>query len=189
MIHISCLRSIKSIILWACLATFIVASCKKDAEITLPNLENDKTTWFTFNNSEDTILDLVNTAQHVWGATKNSGLFKVDKKSKTIEYFNVMNSGIPENDLTSIAVDKDSRIWLGTSSSGLPAYDGTSWVNHDTINSALPSNQIRSIAVDENNTVWVGTSNGLAALDENGWTNYSTNSGLPGNIIRRIKNP
>ncbi len=100
------------------------------------------------------------------------------------------NSGLPSNDIRSLAVDGAGGLWIGTYSDGLARLgaDGTWTVYHvdykhsvlpgeDVIdtpaNSGLLSNDVRSLAADGAGGLWIGTSSGLVRLDADGiWTVY-----------------
>lgn len=69
---------------------------------------------------------------------------------------------------TSIAVDSNNNIFVGSIFSGLIKYDGTNWTSFNKSNSQLTTNVINSIAVDKNNNKWIGTDNGIAVYNENG---------------------
>ncbi|MCB2220257.1 MAG: T9SS type A sorting domain-containing protein [Bacteroidetes bacterium] len=104
------------------------------------------------------------------------------------EIYNMSNSGLPCDVVTSIAIDENETKWIGTMSGGLAAFDGTDWTVFDTSNSELPVNNVRSIAIEENGTKWIGTmGDGLAAFDGTDWEIYNyTNSGLPDNNVNSI---
>lgn len=75
--------------------------------------------------------------------------------------FTKKNSDIPNNNVTTLAVDKDNRLWVGTVNSGIVTIKGKEWKFINKGNSGLPTDSIRVIKVDNNNTVWIGTYKGL----------------------------
>lgn len=94
----------------------------------------------------------------VWAAT-SIGLCRLDGTNWTI--FNTSNSGIRDNYVPCIAIDKDDKIWVGSSSgySGLSVFDGTFWTYHNptSINSVQIGSSTLSIHISEDGKVWVGS--------------------------------
>jgi ligand-binding sensor domain-containing protein len=104
------------------------------------------------------------------------------------QLFDMLNSNIPNNYITSITIDGQGNKWIGTNSSGFAKFDGSSWTKFNTSNSGLPDNHIQCIAVDKQENVWIGTTNkGLIKYDGIHFTIYNTNnSDLPHNTINCI---
>jgi ligand-binding sensor domain-containing protein len=112
------------------------------------------------------------------------GFAKFDGTIWTV--YNTSNSGLPDNNVTSIAIDDSGNKWIATEG-GLAKFDGTNWTVYTTSNSGLPSNYLTSILIDGSGNKWIGTSSGLAKFDGTNWTTYTTsNSGLPGNYLTSI---
>jgi len=100
---------------------------------------------------------------------------------------NTSNSPITSNNLTSIAIDHNDKIWIGTELSGLNMYSGSGWVSYLGSNSLIPSDQIRSISIDIENVKWIGTGDGLWELGDTYDIPYSPkNSNLPDYNIRYV---
>jgi ligand-binding sensor domain-containing protein len=97
----------------------------------------------------------------------DAGLVAFDGSEWTV--YDTLNSRLPDNGVSAIAIDKDGTKWIGTDYGGLAAFDGISWTVYDTLNSELPSNSISSLVIDNDGTKWIGTWIGaLAAFNENG---------------------
>ncbi len=118
------------------------------------------------------------------------GLAKFDGKIWTV--YNTSNSGLPDNLVTSIAIDGNENKWIGTNK-GLAKFDEnnskeTSWTIYNSSNSGLPFNTINSIAIDGSGNKWIGTNGGgLAKFDSTNWNVYNaSNSGLPDDGITAI---
>ncbi len=169
------------------LLVFATIGCKTNVDpITHPS-ETNTPQWLKFENSNDTVRDMIDTHDYIYAATQNNGLMRVEKENQHKTYFNTLNANLPENFLNSVALDADSNIWIGTQQSGLIKYDGNSWINYTTDNSEIPDNNVRSIDC-YGNEIWIGTWNGVAKFDLMGWTVYdSLNSNLPDNRIRKVK--
>jgi ligand-binding sensor domain-containing protein len=121
----------------------------------------------------------------MWVGTVFSGLVKFN--GTTWITYNISNSGLPDNNIRSLAMDLNGSVWIGTGD-GLAKFDGFNWEIFNTSNSDLPGNKINSIAIDENGIIWIGTNNkGLASFNDESWTVYNTsNSGLPSDRVLSI---
>ncbi|MCP3925077.1 MAG: two component regulator propeller domain-containing protein, partial [Desulfobacterales bacterium] len=62
--------------------------------------------------------------------------------------YNTSNSGLPDNNITSIAIDISGNIWFGTIN-GIAKFNGTNWTVYNTSNSGLPDNNVLSITIDD----------------------------------------
>lgn len=102
--------------------------------------------------------------------------------------YNMYNSGLPDNQVTSIIIEENGTKWIGTWDGGLASYDGNNWTVYNTTNSGLPVNRVRALAIDSLGNKWIGTlDGGLVSYDGTNWTIYNTeNSGLPHNRIWSI---
>lgn len=100
--------------------------------------------------------------------------------------YNTTNSGLPNNQVQAIAVDKKGVRWIGTAN-GLASFDGRTWTIYKKENSPLPSSMIRTLAIDNHDKVWVGTDRGLAVFDGNHWTVYNShNTVFPNEAITTV---
>ena len=96
--------------------------------------------------------------------------------------YNKANSGLPDNYVTSIAVDKNGIKWIGTRSSQLARFDGKNWVVFNPTNSPLPPDcGVNDLVVDSNNILWIGLwFGGIIKYDGTNWTIFNqANSGFP----------
>jgi len=110
--------------------------------------------------------------------------------SQTAEWtvYNTVNSGLPYNGVTALAIDAQGTVWVGTgrwyafAGGGLAKFDGENWTVYNTSNSELPNNDHISLSIDAQGNIWSGTESGLSKFDGENWTVYLTNnSGLPNN--------
>ena len=102
--------------------------------------------------------------------------------------YDTINSGLPDNHVSSIAIDRGGNIWVGTDSAGIAKFDGTTWTIYDTSNSDMPSNKVTAISVDNNNVKWIGTDEGLVRMECLFWTVYNTtNTPLCQNAISAVE--
>jgi ligand-binding sensor domain-containing protein len=95
-----------------------------------------------------------------------------------------MGEGLPSIQLTAVAVDEASRLWVGTEDEGL-GYPGSRLGEWGGVSFGLPGKHITALAA-RSDTLWVGTKNGLALWDS-GFNEsirvYSTGHGLPSDTI------
>ena len=125
--------------------------------------------------------------KYIWVGT-SGGLVKIDQMSNSTNFYNKGNSGLPDNNISSIAIDETGNKWIGTFEYGLAHFDGVDWMVYNTFNSNLPDNYIETIATEESGITWIGSYNGfLTRIDENNWIVYDhSNSDLPGHRITSI---
>ncbi len=80
------------------------------------------------------------------------------------------NSGLPVDDITSLAQDSSGFIWIGTVE-GIFRYDGYNFKNYSSTNDTVSTliNAISKIYVDKKNRIWVGTIDaGLTCMETTG---------------------
>ncbi len=110
--------------------------------------------------------------------------------SQNLEWinYNTSNSGLPYDDVNSIAIDQEGNKWIGTDGGGVAKFDGLNWTVYNTSNSGLPYDDVNSIAIDQEGNKWIGTDGGgVAKFDGLNWTVYNTsNSGLPYDDVNSI---
>ncbi|RYG23133.1 MAG: hypothetical protein EOO01_44550, partial [Chitinophagaceae bacterium] len=87
--------------------------------------------------------------------------------------FATSNSGITDNQVNALAIDRNDTKWIGTSK-GLVRFQQNEWTIFDQSNSPLPSSYIQSLAVENDGTVWAGTAQGLARYSQGNWKIYTT---------------
>ena len=101
--------------------------------------------------------------------------------------YQISNSDIQSNLLTSIVVDFNGIKWIGSSDVGLIKFDENNFVNFNTSNSGIPSNQINCLSVSNSNALWIGTPSGLAIFNGSTWNVFNTsNSELPNNDVNAV---
>jgi tetratricopeptide (TPR) repeat protein len=125
----------------------------------------------------------------VWIGTYGDGVAQFDGKDKWKVYKST-NSGLIDDLIRSIAIDKEGNKWIGTLFGGVAKFDGdTTWTIYSDFNSQLPSKAVYPINFDDKGNVWLGTEGGLAILSpDTTWTVYKAeDSGLPDDRIYSMR--
>jgi len=91
---------------------------------------------------------------NVWFGT-GIGVLKFD--GVTWNHFSSVNSGLPNDTITSLAVEPNGNVWIGTYNAGLVMFDGLTWTQFLPSNSGLKSKQIRSLTISPAGELWIGT--------------------------------
>ena len=125
---------------------------------------------------------------YIWIGEIGGGLTRLSKTTGKMVFYDEANSGLPDNDVWSLARDARGNLWIGTYGGGLAQFDGTTWRVYDTGNSGVPSTTVLTLAVDAYEDIWVGTRDGgLAQFDREDWRVYNAgNSVLSDNWISAL---
>ena len=110
--------------------------------------------------------DLLATRDTVWCATGDAGLLIFDRTaSDFVPALRREPGGLASNRLTSLAVDRTGRLWIGTSDKGVSrlSADHASWGLVNKFD-GLPSVAINVLEAD-GDSVWIGTDSGIALWD------------------------
>lgn len=93
--------------------------------------------------------------------------------------YDTSNSKLPDNQIQSVAVDHQNRVWVATAR-GVACFDGRNWMSYDPANSGIADYYVQCVRIDPNGVVWAGTTKGLSRFDGMTWTTYTAeNSPLP----------
>jgi ligand-binding sensor domain-containing protein/signal transduction histidine kinase len=95
----------------------------------------------------------------------------------------VMENGLPQNTVQALVQTQDGFVWLGTEV-GLVRFDGNGFQVFDkNTTPALPGNDVRYLLATKDGALWIGTSDGLARWKDGAVTAFTSQDGLPGNVI------
>jgi ligand-binding sensor domain-containing protein len=114
----------------------------------------DGSNWITFNNPYRNIIGslAIDKSGNKWMrlgyGTIGGILAKFDGTNWTPYY------DIPS--VSSVAIDENGLIWIGTFYNGLVKSDGTNFTTYNQSNSGLPNNWINTITIDGNGDKWIG---------------------------------
>jgi ligand-binding sensor domain-containing protein len=172
----------KSGILWLSLANGLV--------------KYDGSNWQLFDKSNSGLPDTyiwdiaVDPSANVWLAT-DAGIIKYDGTNwTTFKKEDRGYTGSASEQVLNIVSDSKGYLFAAWSG-GFTILKNNEWTNYDSKNSILKSNYISSYSLDVDNddNIWCSTNNyGAYEFTNDGvWKEFnSTNSGLPGNSIRKI---
>ncbi len=120
--------------------------------------------WQTHLRAKD-FTDLLVTDDAVWCATAEAGLLRFDRLTHQIQAITREPGTIASNHLTSLALDRVGRLWVGTFETGVSRLDrdGAAW---ELVNAfdGLPVDSVTTITV-AGDTLWIGTRGGIALWD------------------------
>ncbi|MDO1446508.1 two-component regulator propeller domain-containing protein [Rhodocytophaga aerolata] len=122
---------------------------------------------------------------NLWVATSN-GLDRFNRQTSSFTHFNDLQKDnkaaqIPYTELTSVAVDNQNRLWIGTWGGGFYMHDQNKHTTQQFLHSeqdtnSLANDWIRHIFVDTRQNVWIATSDGgldRLQMDKNGKATYT----------------
>lgn len=132
--------------------------CRLNDGQLIPIIPNEKK---TFNNDISQIL--IGSDGTIWMASEGDGILKCMGGKVTV--LNKKNAKLPDNDVYTIFLDRNQRLWAGTDK-GVCYLEGDAFVTYDKKNSALPHNEVHAICEDETGTIYLGTKKGLATLKD-----------------------
>lgn len=97
------------------------------------------------------------------------------------------DNGLPSGTIMAIAQTPDRYLWLGTFT-GLVRFDGVRFTVFNSTNTpALTNNTIWTAYTDPQGSLWLGTNGGGLVQYRNGvFTRFTSNNGLPSDIVRSI---
>jgi signal transduction histidine kinase/ligand-binding sensor domain-containing protein/AraC-like DNA-binding protein/ActR/RegA family two-component response regulator len=136
---------------------------------------------------------LLKEGDNIWIATQN-GLNCYHKKTDTYTLYKRKNRvGLGNNNVLSLFMDAQRRLWIGTDGGGLSYLDQrTGKIFTMTKKDGLADDLVAAILADQKGRLWLSTHNGLSCITIGNNTfplqkgdykiqNYTTANGLPGN--------
>lgn len=107
----------------------------------------------------DEVLDLAMHGGQVWALTER-GLFRFES-GKPARYTG--GEGFPGGQVTSLAVGSDGRLWVGTDTAEVAAFDGRAWVKHG-FRGKVVGRIVRCVA-PVGDHIWFGTMGSLNVFE------------------------
>lgn len=112
---------------------------------------------------------VINANNHFWLGTEKNGLFYFEPENLTSKHYfkQPMISSLPSNSISALLLDKEGKLWIGTSN-GVAIYDASSQKMMRIVNNEKVVTTIAALYQDENDIIWVGTwSKGLLRYNPN----------------------
>lgn len=119
----------------------------------------------------------------LWFGTRNGGLYRYNSISKEITnhitFDEQFNNSLSNNDVLSLLIDKNKRLWVGTSG-GLNSIDLNTLEVKQHTNNCVNNNTIHAILEDQFSDLWLTTNNGIFKFSpgDNNCKNFNWNDGL-----------
>jgi WD40 repeat protein len=102
-------------------------------------------------------------------ASIGTGLYRFDGESWTRSS---MESGLPADEISSLAVNPNGELWLTTFCCGAAQFDGDTWKIF-TRQDGLPEDDVRASVIDRQGNLWLGFSEkGVARFDGEIWQTF-----------------
>ncbi|MBK6642920.1 MAG: hypothetical protein IPG39_17680 [Bacteroidetes bacterium] len=93
----------------------------------------------------------------------------LDFDGTTWNFYTSVNSGLPSEQLTDVAIDQNGIIWI-TCNIGLIKFDGLTWTQYNTGNSGISPGAPREVMVDSLNRVWICNGPNIDIFDGVNWS-------------------
>lgn len=123
--------------------------------------------------------------KNIWMGTRDAGLIKFNGKSWTV--FNNSNSGLPDNLVGQISIDKLGNVWIGTDR-GLAKFDGREWKTYKLLGADSLNYGIEGLCVDSSNNVWAAAFGRLYKFNGTDWKAFDgANWGWPSDNVSSMK--
>jgi streptogramin lyase len=126
------------------------------------------------NGNPNVVWDLVIDGQDRAWARRDTTLVQIDPQAAN-HIYNGGSSGLTDNHVDGIAVDKKGQLWAVSRSELIVLGPDNHWTNYATLPGGIENMPIDYVfAVDDQNQVWMGISPGVMVLNTNGvWQPYT----------------
>jgi signal transduction histidine kinase/ligand-binding sensor domain-containing protein len=104
----------------------------------------------------------------LWVGTLGNGVNRFDTRTGLWKHYTQANSGLEDNVIVSLGVDKQGTLWAGTMNGFLAKLDETTGrftsyeLDAEPVNTP---NMIQSIVEDDTGVLWIGTENGISRFN------------------------
>jgi signal transduction histidine kinase/streptogramin lyase len=119
----------------------------------------------------------------IWIGTANRGLLRwnLSKGPRTL-----VETGVPDGSITTLAEDHDGAIWAGTNRGGGLYRVAPGKVQHFGPGDGLRSSNIYSVFVDAKGDLWIGSADGLSWFKDGKIRTVNSREGLPSDQVFAI---
>jgi len=120
----------------------------------------------------------------LWVAMDADGLYCIDQG--LVQHYSMADGSLPSDYVSSLMVDGNGDIWVGTYGGGIVVFSNESHHNIST-KEGLPSDVITALTQDPLGRIWAGTSDaGICRFDGVRWSTLSSSDGLVSNNVSSI---
>lgn len=99
--------------------------------------------------------------------------------------FEALHTALNNSSISSILVDHQQSIWIGTINQGVYRLSELGLESLDFAK-GLPDNRVFALLEDTERNIWIGTNGGLLRLRRALFTTYTQNQGLSGDFVRSV---
>lgn len=93
---------------------------------------------------------------------------EIRRSSKSFRFLFTQKSGLPKENISTLFIDNNSSLWIGTEGRGLVQFLGTAFTKYTNVEAP-----VLSIEKDNTGRLWLGTLNdGLFYFEKGTWTRY-----------------
>ena len=136
-------------------------------------LENPYVTYTTQNGLVDNHIRFIKEDKNkdIWIGTWGGGILKYNRSNAKFTYLPRINNNIPKGGVTSLEIDKENNLWIGTID-GLIYYEiDNNAIARLTQTNGLVGNDISAIFCDSEGTLWIGSrGKGITSIQD---TNFA----------------
>jgi ligand-binding sensor domain-containing protein/serine phosphatase RsbU (regulator of sigma subunit) len=129
---------------------------------------------------ENSITSITGKGEDVWIGTRK-GLWKVNPGTKRKRLYSISQGGLPHNNINSLYIDRNGRLWVSTPGSVL-AYIQDEKVFKLPVNSRSGNLTFGPLTEDSDSLIWVGSNgNGIFRIQSDSIVNLTVKEGLVSN--------
>jgi ligand-binding sensor domain-containing protein/serine phosphatase RsbU (regulator of sigma subunit) len=129
---------------------------------------------------ENSITSITGKGEEVWIGTRK-GLWNVNPATKRKRPYSINQGGLPHNNIKSLYIDRNGRLWVSTQGSVL-AYIQDKKVFKMPINSRSGNLTLGPLTEDSDSRIWVGSNgNGIFIIQSDSIANITIKEGLLSN--------
>jgi len=148
---------------------------------------NDKFLKYPIENGEleNSITSITGKGEEVWIGTRK-GLWNVNPVTKRKRPYSINQGGLPHNNINSLYIDRNGRLWVSTPGSVL-AYIQDEKVFKLPINSHSGNLTLGPVTEDRDSRLWVGSiGNGIFMIQSDSIANLTVKEGLLSNFCYSV---
>ena len=137
-------------------------------------------TWISYTDGNDVAKIATDRNGNLWSAG-SGGVVRWDPQGGTVQKY-TSSDGLPENDITALAIAPSGKIWAGTAHGFVAFLSQGKW----TTLKARVGDMISTLAIAADEAVWAGTNQGISKYDGSTWQAYTRAQGLIDNFVQSI---